>query len=40
MKAGTRIPADMNAGPKELNEDFIRSLPDNGPVVMVNPASV
>ena len=26
----------MNAGPKELNEDFIRSLPDNGPVVMVN----
>ena len=28
--------ADVNAGPKELNEDFIRSLPDNGPVVMVN----
>ena len=26
----------MNAGPKELNEDFIRSLPENGPVVMVN----
>ena len=31
MKAGTRIRAGMNAGPKELNEDFIRSLPDNGP---------
>jgi hypothetical protein len=26
----------MNAGPKELNEAFVRSLPDNGPVVMVN----
>ena len=26
----------MNAGPKELNEGFVRSLPDNGPVVMVN----
>ena len=24
------------AGPKALNEDFVRSLPDNGPVVMVN----
>ncbi len=24
------------AGPKELNEAFVRSLPDNGPVVMVN----
>jgi len=36
MKTGTRIRADVNAGPKELNEDFIRSLPDNGPVVMVN----
>ena len=23
-------------GPKELNEAFVRSLPDNGPVVMVN----
>ncbi len=22
--------------PKELNENFVRSLPDNGPVVMVN----
>ena len=26
----------MNAGPKELNEGFVRSLPDNGPVVMVD----
>ena len=26
----------MYAGPKELNEAFVRSLPDNGPVVMVN----
>jgi uncharacterized protein (DUF1330 family) len=26
----------MNAGPKELNEAFVRNLPDNGPVVMVN----
>ena len=26
----------MNAGPKELNEGFVRNLPDNGPVVMVN----
>src|SRR6202035_2915782 len=26
----------MNAGPEELNEGFVRSLPDNGPVVMVN----
>ena len=26
----------MNAGPKELNEVFVRSLPDNGSVVMVN----
>ena len=26
----------MNAGPKELNEAFVRSLPDNGPVVMLN----
>ena len=26
----------MNAGPKELNKGFVRSLPDNGPVVMVN----
>ena len=24
------------AGPKALNEDFVRSLQDNGPVVMVN----
>lgn len=24
------------AGPKALNDDFVRSLPDNGPVVMVN----
>lgn len=24
------------AGPKALNEDFVRSLPDEGPVVMVN----
>ena len=23
-------------GPNALNEDFVRSLPDNGPVVMVN----
>lgn len=23
-------------GPKDLNEDFVRSLPDDGPVVMVN----
>jgi hypothetical protein len=36
MKAGTHMRADMNAGPKELDEDFIRSLPDSGPVVMVN----
>jgi hypothetical protein len=28
--------AEMNAGPKELKEGFVRSLPDNGPVVMVN----
>jgi uncharacterized protein (DUF1330 family) len=27
---------EMNAGPKELKEDFVRSLPDNGPVIMVN----
>jgi uncharacterized protein (DUF1330 family) len=26
----------LNAGPKELNEAFVRSLPDNGPVVMLN----
>ena len=26
----------MNAGPKGLNEVFVRSLPDNGSVVMVN----
>ena len=26
----------MNTGPKELNEAFVRTLPDNGPVVMVN----
>jgi hypothetical protein len=26
----------VNAGPKELNESFVRSLPDNGPAVMVN----
>jgi uncharacterized protein (DUF1330 family) len=26
----------MNAGPKELNEGFVRSLADDGPVVMVN----
>ena len=24
------------AGPKDLNEDFVRGLPDDGPVVMVN----
>jgi uncharacterized protein (DUF1330 family) len=24
------------AGPKDLNEDFVHSLPDEGPVVMVN----
>jgi len=24
------------AAPKDLNEDFVRSLPDTGPVVMVN----
>src|SRR4051812_49094486 len=24
------------AGPRDLNEDFVRSLPDEGPVVMVN----
>src|SRR5512133_3302180 len=26
----------MTAQPHELNESFVRSLPDNGPVVMVN----
>ena len=26
----------MATGPKELNETLIRSLPDTGPVVMVN----
>lgn len=26
----------MTAGPKELNEAFVRSLPDHGPVTMVN----
>jgi len=26
----------MKARPKELNEEFVRSLPDDGPVVMVN----
>ncbi len=26
----------MTSGPKELNEAFVRSLPDNGPVTMVN----
>lgn len=26
----------MDALPKELNEELVRSLPDNGPVVMVN----
>jgi hypothetical protein len=26
----------MNAGPKELNEDFVRSLLDNRSVIMVN----
>jgi uncharacterized protein (DUF1330 family) len=26
----------MTSGPKELNESFVRDLPDNGPVVMVN----
>jgi uncharacterized protein (DUF1330 family) len=26
----------MTAGPKELNEAFLRSLPDEGPVVMLN----
>jgi uncharacterized protein (DUF1330 family) len=26
----------MSTGPKGLNEDFVRSLPDSGPVVMVN----
>jgi hypothetical protein len=36
MKTGTRMRANVNAVPKELNEDFIRSLPENGPVVMVN----
>jgi uncharacterized protein (DUF1330 family) len=36
MEARMRIAADMNVRPKELNEDFVRSLPDNGPVVMVN----
>ena len=27
---------NATAGPKELNEAFVRGLPDNGPVVMVN----
>jgi hypothetical protein len=35
--AGLDTGAEMNAGPKELEEGFVRSLPDNGPVVMVNP---
>ena len=26
----------MAAGPKELNEDLLRALPDTGPVVMIN----
>lgn len=26
----------MSAGPRELNEDFVRGLPDEGPVVMIN----
>ena len=26
----------MTSGPKELNEAFVRTLPDNGPVTMVN----
>ena len=26
----------MSASPDDLNEDFVRSLPDTGPVVMVN----
>jgi hypothetical protein len=26
----------MGPGPNDLNEDFVRSLPDEGPVVMVN----
>jgi uncharacterized protein (DUF1330 family) len=26
----------MSTGPQGLNEDFVRSLPDTGPVVMVN----
>ena len=26
----------MHTKPNELNEDFVRSLPDNGPVVMIN----
>jgi uncharacterized protein (DUF1330 family) len=26
----------MAPGPTDLNEEFVRSLPDNGPVVMVN----
>ena len=26
----------MSAGPQELNEDFVRGLPDTGPVVMIN----
>ena len=32
----TGVKRSMNAGPKELNESFVRSLPDNRPVVMVN----
>jgi uncharacterized protein (DUF1330 family) len=28
--------SSMSAGPKELNERFVRNLPDSGPVVMVN----
>jgi uncharacterized protein (DUF1330 family) len=27
---------NMISGPKDLNADFVRSLPDDGPVVMVN----
>jgi uncharacterized protein (DUF1330 family) len=26
----------MTSGPSDLNEEFVRSLPDEGPVVMVN----
>ena len=35
-RAGRQASETPCAGPKELNDGFVRSLPDNGPVVMVN----